>query len=192
MSKETSTTVRLASYASKRRPDQLLNTAKVWEAARATSAATSFFDPITIGMFKQTFVDGATGASNPVYEVWNEAKDIWSSASFDESVGCLVSIGTGIPPLGPLKDDPFSIAGSLLQIATETEKTNERFCQDKRTLYDQDRFHRFNVNSGLEAIGLEESSRKNEIISATNLYVASQAVMKQMKACVGSKTGKRS
>jgi hypothetical protein len=41
---------------------------------RATPAASSFFDPIAIGDFQESFVDGATGANNPVYEVWNEAR----------------------------------------------------------------------------------------------------------------------
>jgi patatin-like phospholipase/acyl hydrolase len=39
------------------------------EACRATSAATSFFDPIAVGRFGEEFVDGATGANNPVREV---------------------------------------------------------------------------------------------------------------------------
>ncbi|KAH8701243.1 hypothetical protein GQ44DRAFT_832012 [Phaeosphaeriaceae sp. PMI808] len=34
----------------------------IWEACRATSAATSFFDPIAVGRFGEEFVDGATGA----------------------------------------------------------------------------------------------------------------------------------
>ena len=40
-----------------------------WEACRATSAASSFFDPIAIGRYKEEFGDGATGANNPVLEV---------------------------------------------------------------------------------------------------------------------------
>ena len=75
-SKETGDTVRLTSYRSPRGRERLLRTTKIWEAGRATSAASSFFDPITIGNFEESFVDGATGANNPVYEVWNEAQDI--------------------------------------------------------------------------------------------------------------------
>jgi len=48
----------------------MLNKVKIWEAARATSAATSFFNPITIGT--ESFVDGATGANNPINELWTE------------------------------------------------------------------------------------------------------------------------
>ncbi|KAF2184976.1 FabD/lysophospholipase-like protein [Zopfia rhizophila CBS 207.26] len=38
------------------------------EAGRATSAASSFFNPITLGDFEETFVNGAIGANNPVYK----------------------------------------------------------------------------------------------------------------------------
>jgi patatin-like phospholipase/acyl hydrolase len=54
---------------------------RIWEAARATSAATSFFDPISIGRgnLRQSFVDGATGANNPVRRLWQEAQRQWAS-----------------------------------------------------------------------------------------------------------------
>ncbi|ERT02856.1 hypothetical protein HMPREF1624_01159 [Sporothrix schenckii ATCC 58251] len=67
-SKQTSDTVCLASYGSPRSKNlQLLNSATIWQACRATSAATGFFDPIAIGPFDEEFVDGALGANNPIY-----------------------------------------------------------------------------------------------------------------------------
>ena len=68
-SKETSETVCLTSYRTPRGNSDLLNSVTVWEACRATSAASSFFDPIAVGRFGEEFVDGATGANNPVREV---------------------------------------------------------------------------------------------------------------------------
>ena len=159
---------------------------KIWEAGRATSAASSFFDPITIGDFGECFVDGATGANNPVYEVWNEAQDIWPSGSLEERVQCLVSIGTGMPSLKPFTDDLVGIGQSLLAIATETEKTAERFSRDKSTLDDGGHYYRFNVIQGLEDVGLEQLTRKNVIIAATDRYLESQAVFKRIKACGNS------
>jgi predicted acylesterase/phospholipase RssA len=64
----------LTSYKSPRGRNDLFNSVKIWEAYRATSAASSFFDPIAIGRFQEEFVDGATGSNNPVGEVWNEAQ----------------------------------------------------------------------------------------------------------------------
>ena len=182
-SEETGDTVRLTSYRSPRGRERLFRTIKIWEAGRATSAASSFFDPITIGNFEEGFIDGATGANNPVYEVWNEAQDVWPSGSLEDKVKCLVSIGTGVPSLMPFKDDLVGIGKSLLAIATETEKTAERFCRDKSALDNTGRYYRFNVLRGLEDIGLEDAKRKNAIIAATDRYIESQAVFKQMKAC---------
>jgi len=189
-SNETGDTVRLTSYRSPRGRERLLRTTKIWEAGRATSAASSFFDPITIGDFKESFVDGATGANNPVYEVWSEAQDIWPSGSLEDEIKCLVSIGTGVPSLTPFKDDLIGIGQSLLAIATETEKTAERFSRDKSRLDDTGRYYRFNVLRGLEDIGLEDSKRKNAIIAATDRYIESQVVFKQIKACVDSMSGR--
>lgn len=64
-SKETSETVCLTSYKSPRRNNDFLNSVKIWEAWRATSAASSFFDPIAIGRYKEEFADVATGAKQP-------------------------------------------------------------------------------------------------------------------------------
>jgi len=125
-----------------------------------------------------------------VYEVWNEAQDMWPSGSLEDKVKCLVSIGTGVPSLKPFKDDLVSIGQSLLVIATETEKTAERFCRDKLGLDDTGRYYRFNVLRGLEDIGLEDSKRKNAIIAATDRYIESQAVFKQMKACANNMSGR--
>ncbi|KAF2203800.1 FabD/lysophospholipase-like protein [Delitschia confertaspora ATCC 74209] len=152
-------------------------------AGRAMSAASFFFDSITIGDFGESFVDGATGANNPVYEVWNEAQDIWPSGLLEDKVKCLVSIGTGVPSLTLFKDDLLSIGRSLLAIAIETEKTAERFSRDKSRLDNRGQYYRFNVLRGLEDIGLEDSKGKNTIIAATDRYIESHAVFKQIKAC---------
>ena len=68
-SKQTSETVSLTSYKSPHVRNELLNHVKIWEACRATSAASTFFVSIAIGRFGEEFVDGATGANNPVQEL---------------------------------------------------------------------------------------------------------------------------
>ncbi|KAF2188700.1 hypothetical protein K469DRAFT_767988 [Zopfia rhizophila CBS 207.26] len=62
-SRETSATARLT-YRSPRGRGSVPSR-KIWEVSRATS---SFFDPITLGIYGQGFVDGATGMNNPVCE----------------------------------------------------------------------------------------------------------------------------
>ncbi|KAL6406244.1 tetratricopeptide repeat domain protein [Ilyonectria robusta] len=180
-SKETGDTVCLTSY----RPRglaHLYESTKIWQACQATSAATTFFDPIAIGPFQEQFVDGALGANNPVYALWNQAQDVWAD-QLRGSLRCLVSIGTGVPALRPVRDDILGIGATLKKLATETETTAEQFRRDKSSLDDEGRYYRFNVARGLEDVGLEESRKQREIAAATGRYVASQDVFRQMKAC---------
>ncbi|KAK4119890.1 FabD/lysophospholipase-like protein [Parathielavia appendiculata] len=158
-------------------------------ACRATSAATAFFDPIAIGPFNEQFVDGALGANNPIYVLWNQAQDVWGD-QLRGSLKCLVSIGTGLPALQPVHDDVLGIWATLKDLATETEKTAQQFHLDKSHLDDEGRHYRFNVDRGLEEIGPEESKKKTEIAAATRRYVESQAVFNQMEACANNIAGR--
>ncbi len=78
-----------------------------------------------------------------------------------------MSIGTGVPALKPVRDDVLGIWATLKDLATETEKTAQQFHRDKSYLDDGGRYYRFNVDRGLEEIGLEESKKKKEIAAAT-------------------------
>ncbi|KAL6714253.1 hypothetical protein ACLMJK_007676 [Lecanora helva] len=189
-SKQTSETVCLTSYKSPRVPGDLWNSVKIWEACRATSAASSFFDPIAIGRFGEEFVDGGTGANNPVWEVWNQAQLMWGPEPLEDKIKCLVSIGTGTPLLKPFQDEVLYISQTLAAIATETEQTAERFRRDKMHLDNSRRYYRFNVIRGLEDIGLEESKKRKEIAAATRRYVESQDVYRQIQACADSIAGR--
>ncbi|KAL2007457.1 hypothetical protein VTN00DRAFT_8895 [Thermoascus crustaceus] len=67
VSRESRDVVHFTSYRS-RGSSNLFENTKIWEAARATSAASSFFNPISIGIYSEEFVDGATGAIITLYE----------------------------------------------------------------------------------------------------------------------------
>ncbi|KIV86105.1 hypothetical protein PV11_01740 [Exophiala sideris] len=185
-SKETSETVCLTSYKSSRGSCDLFESTKIWEACRATAAASSFFDPISIGRYGEEFVDGATGANNPVWELWNQAQAVYGPEPLEDSLACLVSIGTGVPFLTAFRDDVLHIHKTLIAMSTETEQTAERFRRSKVGLDKENRYHRFNVSRGLEGVGLEESKKRKEIAAATRRYIASQEVVKQMEMCAGS------
>ena len=62
----------------------------IWEAGRATSAAPTFFDPITFSN-GGTFRDGALRDNNPIYELMHEVE---AEASGLE-IASIISIGTG-------------------------------------------------------------------------------------------------
>lgn len=160
--------------------------ATIWEAARATSAASGFFDPISIGKHGQEYVDAGLGCNNPVDEVWTEAQDIWSSEEDDLAalVKCFISIGTGNPGTNPIENGVFKMFSKTLKdIVTETEKTAEVFAQTHRGLHSDRRYFRFNVEQGLQSVGLEEYKREKEIVSATSLYMESQHMQLQTRNC---------
>ncbi|MCJ1384883.1 hypothetical protein MMC17_008001 [Xylographa soralifera] len=184
-SPRTSEIVHLTSYRRPRGGGDRLNAVKIWEAARATSAASSFFDPVTINMgtYTEDFIDGATGANNPVQELWNEAKDVWDPEPLDRNLKSLVSIGTGVPSVEPFRTGLLEIGQTLIRISTETEQTAESFQRAHSELDDSDRYFRFNVRNGLEHIGLEDSSQKNAIMTLTERYVESQDTFKLLKRC---------
>jgi predicted acylesterase/phospholipase RssA len=149
-SKQTSETVCLTTYKSPRGNDDLLNSTKIWEACRATSAASSFFDPIGIGRYDEEFLDGGTGANNPVWEIWNQAQMMYGPEPLEDNLDFLVSIGTGVPSVKAFRDDVLHITQTLIAMATETEQTAERFRQNKAHLDEDGRYYRFNVSRGLE------------------------------------------
>jgi len=159
---------------------------KIWEAVRATSAATSFFEPITIA--GETFLDGATRANNPAREVWAEAVDLWKPDNdpkwrLEDAVRCIVSIGTGMPLLRAFGTNLLSVGKSLVAIATDCEQVAEEFRREHQDLVDKHRYYRFNVLRGLEDIGIEESEKLGNIRTATRNYFVSQEAFNSIIKC---------
>ncbi|KAK3939298.1 acyl transferase/acyl hydrolase/lysophospholipase [Diplogelasinospora grovesii] len=143
---------------------------EIWQAARATSAATLFFDPITIGEFEQTFVDGGGGYNNPVEVLYDEATGCWQNPARDFQ--CVVSIGTGRAELKNWGANLNQLRKTLVDIATETDKTAARFSKSHPELVaEPQRLFRFQVAHGLENVGMAEHEKIKEIASATQVYM---------------------
>ena len=165
-------------------PDEGDIPATICEAALATSAATSFFDPVSIGA--RQFVDGAVGANNPVDEVEGEAANIWSSGTGDLKplVKCFVSIGTGNPGKKAIEDDLLKfLSKNLVGIATETEETERKFIARWAKHYDEKRYFRFNVDQGLQEVGLAEYKEQGRMEAATDEYLRHQAQKFRVRDC---------
>ena len=145
---------------------------RIWEAARATSAAPTFFDPMVIGL--QAYVDGATGMNNPVECVLDEAQMLWPDAL--SRIQSLVSIGTGKPESKDFGDNLKDIVLTLKSIATDTENTHLRFakCIIDRGL--QGRYFRFNVDRGMANVRLDDHEKIGSIEAATQAYIKSPDV----------------
>lgn len=170
----------------------MLDSVTIWQAARATSAACSFFEPITIGKFGEQYIDGATSCNNPVRELITTAQDIWPNIDVTSNLACLVSIGTGQPSLQPFGEHLVDVGKTLKSIATDTEYLAEQFSREHRSLISQKKYFRFNVEKGLEDVGLEEHEKKSTIVAATRRHLELQHVFEQTQACATSiRTGAR-
>lgn len=175
------------SYYSKTWGLQMLDRVRIWEAARATSAATSFFEPLVID--GKVFADGATGANNPIYELWAEASSVFSDDDgwkLEDNLKCLISIGTGMPSSKPFGPSIADVAGALKAIATASESKAQQFQRQHASLVKNSVFFRFNVLHGLEDVGLEEADRLGDIESSTYSYCTSTSVMQQIDSCANT------
>ncbi|KAI9923368.1 hypothetical protein MW887_009938 [Aspergillus wentii] len=182
ITQETKEIVRLRSYPE---PGKLDIPATICQAARATSAATTFFEPVSIGA--RRFADGALGANNPVDEVEGEASDIWCPETGDLKplVKCFVSIGTGNPGKKAMEDNLLKFMSKTLpELTTQTEQTEKRFIAKWRQHYDGKRYFRFNVEQGLQEVGLAEYQEQGLIEAATEGYLDHQAVVFQVRNCI--------
>lgn len=71
---------------------------KMWQVARATSAAPTYFEPAQVAEFKDegehALVDGGVYANNPAVAAYSDAVELWG----EDAEIHVVSIGTGQPP----------------------------------------------------------------------------------------------
>ena len=190
VTQETKEIVHLRSYQEPGKPDI---PATICQAARATSAATTFFKPVTIGA--RRFADGALGANNPVDEVEGEASDIWCPETGDLKplVKCFISIGTGNPGKKAMEDNLLKfLSKTLPELTTETEQTEKKFIAKWRQHYDSKRYFRFNVDQGLQDVGLAEYQEQGLIEAATEGYLSHQKVAFEVRDCIQNLESKQS
>jgi len=149
---------------------------KIWEAARATSAAPTFFKRIEIGR-AQPFIDGGMGRNNPSWVVLDEANSLFGA----RPIGCLVSIGTGQVEAVSIRRPgffqqvvPTDVVNALRAIATDCEDTHEHmlrlFAQLPRTYF------RLNVEQGMQGVKLSEWERLSKVEAHTAQYLRKKEV----------------
>ncbi|KAI9753723.1 MAG: hypothetical protein M4579_005014, partial [Chaenotheca gracillima] len=180
--KETTGTTRLRSYDL---PEESNVRATICEAALATSAATSFFDPVQIGARK--FVDGGVGANNPVDHVEGEATNIWCPDTGDlkHQLKCFISVGTGVPEKKAIEDSAIKFfSKTLVGLAKETQKTAEIFAARWRQQINEKRYFRFNVHQGLQGVGMAEYDYQGTIEAVTDEYLRDTEQKIRVRDCV--------
>ncbi|KAJ5917206.1 hypothetical protein N7466_010760 [Penicillium verhagenii] len=168
-SRDTLQVTRLRSYSV---PNEDILPATICEAALATSAATGFFEPVTIG--NRQFVDGAFGANNPTEEVEEEAADIWCTTSREIKplVKCFLTIGTGCAELLPMNDNIIKfVRKTLVSLVTKPQSTERRFMARWINEAKENRLFRFNVEQGLQNVRMDDCSQRSLIENATQDYL---------------------
>jgi hypothetical protein len=132
----------------------------------------SVFDPARMGNPPSNYVDGGLTYNNPVRALYIESKHIWNASS-GRKIGCIISIGTGVPPLKATGDRGKDILESLVATALDTQQTADEFADEMEHLpYSEDlTYIRLNVNQGLQDIGLEEWKHFDKVTGATNVYL---------------------
>lgn len=99
--------------------------------------------------------------------MWKRGNDDINSV-----ISCFVSIGCGRGDIPKIEDSFWGlISRSLVSIATQTDRTAEAFQKAHGEMFNENRCFRFNVDQGLEQIGLEEWKKMNDIRNATDKYL---------------------
>ncbi|KAF9474142.1 FabD/lysophospholipase-like protein [Pholiota conissans] len=156
----------------------------IWEAARATSAAPTFFKRILIGR-DQPYVDGGLGYNNPCQTVLDEARVLFG----DRQIGCLVSVGTGQVqviaigrPVWFQQAIPTNVIEALKAITNDCEKTHrdmlDRFAKLPNTYF------RLNVEQGMQGIELSEWEKLSSVEAHTVQYMKEREVQEKLASLV--------
>jgi hypothetical protein len=164
---------------------------KIWEAARATSAAPTFFAPVRVAGVK--YGDGGTGWNNPTREAINEARVIWPNLD----IGCLISIGTGedlplqlveaenlpttniwqrfLNPVNPATAFMIEVAKYCKDALTNCKTVHDDILQNQDRDDIRGRYFRFNT-PGMGIISLDEWRKLSDMIALTETYMESPTV----------------
>jgi hypothetical protein len=161
----------------------------IWEAARATTAALTFFKSIGIRStdgIEQEFCDGGLRWNNPVHVVIEEGERVFGPK---RRVACIVSIGTGHQSTIGLKDAdwyqallPKNVIHLLKCLATDCEEKEEE-CE-KRYGGLPGLYYRFNVDHGLEKVSLADWEMLGTVKTHTISYLAKRPVERKLDQLV--------
>lgn len=197
---------------------------KIWEAARCTSAAPSFFRRMFVTVPPrpgQWYLDGGLRHNNPSQLALDEARRIWPTVKRF----CLVSIGTGWQRSVEFMDIKYSqapgpskpksrlstfldripgkktgsmiknvpkgmmelkkIAEHVVELSTSSEPIHQRL-SDESNSRDHARqfpYYRFNVERGMDSIGLEEWKAMVRIEELTARYMDEGDTERKKKMC---------
>lgn len=130
----------------------------IWEVARATSAAPSYFKEHKIGRWK--YLDGGFGANNPCVEIYDEVRKMNNNS--ESCANVVLSIGTGKNTKiarfssGTAVRRYYNYLNFARKWASDSENTHSDML--KKHTHSGFKFHytRLNVEAGLDDMKLDE------------------------------------
>ncbi|XP_006457841.1 hypothetical protein AGABI2DRAFT_114867 [Agaricus bisporus var. bisporus H97] len=159
---------------------------KIWEAARATSAAPTFFKRIEIGR-GQPYIDGGLGRNNPSQVVLEEANALFGA----RQIGCLVSIGAGEAGVIEIKKPglcqryiPTDVIDTLEAITTDCESTHQNMLRHFTNL--PNTYFRINVDQGMQKIKLSKWEKLSNVEAYTSQYMKKVEVAEKLALLVSA------
>ncbi|KAG8782384.1 hypothetical protein FRC12_020889 [Ceratobasidium sp. 428] len=169
----------------------------IWEAARATSAAPKFFKPalITEDHTEMRYIDGGLRCNNPTNELLNESANYFTAG---REVACILSIGTGrrgkiqLPDVGMVpKLQLWHIVKLLQKISLDCERTHQEL---EIRFHRKNTYFRFNVDHGMENVGLAEWDKNSSIRADTRTYTqddsTDNSINKAVEAIIDRRRGR--
>ncbi|KAF2968931.1 hypothetical protein GQX73_g4649 [Xylaria multiplex] len=124
--------------------DRRADDCQIWQVARATSAAPTYFSPIEID--GRCYMDSGLGFNNPAWVARNEVRSFIGR----ERRILMISIGTGSSPPAS-RFSTFNRLRAVIKTATETEETHDKLLDISRD--SDDLYFRFSgpdLNMGLD------------------------------------------
>ncbi|KAI1165515.1 acyl transferase/acyl hydrolase/lysophospholipase [Nemania serpens] len=135
----------------------------IWQVARATSAATTFFKSIALGRDNVEFIDAGFGHNNPCEVLIEEAE-----RQFPSHGGLRVlSIGTGLGDVATIRGRRDVLKALKTMVTTSTlvaGKLNRRYAASSH-------YYRFNVDRGLQDVTLSDWEKASTISGHTKNYL---------------------
>ena len=164
-----------------RRPSKP-DTFAIWQVARATSAAPSYFKPVRLN--NNQYYDAAVDLNNPSWEVVKEVR-LLTGGSFD-AIDVLLSVGGGNARVNKTKS---KFGGGSLEkdLGDISDVVHNKVRSESENLF---KYYRLDVEDGLQDVRLDEWKPKSSgkttlqrIREATARYLQKKEVRSQCQEC---------
>jgi predicted acylesterase/phospholipase RssA len=175
------------------RPEKRAMELKIWEAARATSAAPTYFKPFVHEPTHRSFIDGAVHHNNPIEVAERERKLIWPDCE-DDFPDLVVSLGTATSP--ELKREQSThitrrglinhgramvrVAKNLVDATIECDNIWDKFLTGLPLSARQSRFIRINPELHIALPALDHVGAIPVLREAVRLYLHDSTIIKRL------------